>query len=84
MRMELAAMALEHLGVQHTRSRRRRFAFGYYGGKYSHLRWLLPLLPKTRAYCEPFGGSAAVLLNREPSPVETFNDRKISGASPCL
>ncbi|MGH9783474.1 MAG: DNA adenine methylase, partial [Terriglobia bacterium] len=25
-------------------------------------------------YCEPFGGSAAVLLNREPSPVETYND----------
>lgn len=25
-------------------------------------------------YCEPYGGSAAVLLNREPSPVETYND----------
>lgn len=49
-------------------------AFGWYGGKYSHLNWLLPLLPKTTHYCEPFGGSAAVLLNREPSPVETYND----------
>lgn len=51
-------------------------AFGYYGGKYSHLDWLLPLLPTTGVthYCEPFGGSAAVLLNREPSPVETYND----------
>lgn len=49
-------------------------AFGWYGGKYSHLNWLLPLLPRTRHYCEPFGGSAAVLLNREPSPVETYND----------
>jgi DNA adenine methylase len=49
-------------------------AFGWYGGKYSHLDWLLPLLPKTTHYCEPFGGSAAVLLNREPSPVETYND----------
>ncbi len=49
-------------------------AFGWYGGKYSHLNWLLPLLPAARHYCEPFGGSAAVLLNRAPSPVETYND----------
>lgn len=49
-------------------------AFGWYGGKYSHLDWLLPLLPKTTHYCEPFGGSAAVLINRGPSPVETYND----------
>lgn len=49
-------------------------AFGWYGGKYSHLNWLLPLLPKTTHFCEPFGGSAAVLINREPSPVETYND----------
>jgi DNA adenine methylase len=49
-------------------------AFGWYGGKYSHLDWLLPLLPKTTHYCEPFGGSAAILINREPSPVETYND----------
>ena len=54
--------------------RRRRIVFGWYGGKFSHLDWLLPLLPKAQRYCEPFSGSAAVLLNREPSPVETFND----------
>jgi hypothetical protein len=49
-------------------------AFGWYGGKFNHLDWLLPLLPETTHYCEPFGGSAAVLLNRPPSPVETYND----------
>lgn len=49
-------------------------AFGWYGGKYSHLDWLLPLLPEAMHYCEPFGGSAAVLLNRAPAPVETYND----------
>lgn len=54
--------------------KKRLIAFGWYGGKFSHLDWLLPLLPKTTHYCEPFGGSAAVLLNREPSPVETYND----------
>jgi site-specific DNA-adenine methylase len=43
-------------------------AFGWYGGKYSHLNWLLPLLPKTTHFCEPFGGSAAVLINREHAP----------------
>lgn len=51
-----------------------QIAFGYYGGKYSHLKFLLPLLPKSTHYCEPFGGSAAVLINRKPSPVETYND----------
>jgi DNA adenine methylase len=54
--------------------RKHKIAFGWYGGKFSHLNWLLPLLPYTHHYCEPFGGSAAVLLNRDPSPVETFND----------
>lgn len=49
-------------------------AFGWYGGKFNHLNWLLPLLPQATHYCEPFAGSAAVLLNREPSPVETYND----------
>jgi len=53
---------------------RNKIAFGWYGGKFSHLNWLLPLLPQTQHYCEPFGGSAAVLLNRKPSPVETYND----------
>ncbi len=52
----------------------KRIAFGWYGGKFSHLDWLLPLLPEATHYCEPFGGSAAVLLNRAPAPVETYND----------
>jgi len=54
--------------------RRKRIAFGWYGGKFSHINWLLPLLPDCHHYCEPFAGSAAVLLNRDPSPVETYND----------
>jgi DNA adenine methylase len=48
--------------------------FGWYGGKFSHLAWLLPLLPKCHHYSEPFAGSGAVLLNRAPSPIETYND----------
>ncbi len=53
---------------------RKHIAFGWYGGKFSHLDWLLPLLPESHHYCEPFGGSGAVLINRESSPVETYND----------
>lgn len=49
-------------------------AFGWYGGKFSHLDWLLPLLPETKHFCDVFGGSAAVILNRQPSPIETYND----------
>jgi len=56
------------------RSKRKKIAFGWYGGKFSHLDWLLPLLQDSHHYCEPFAGSAAVLLNRNPSPVETYND----------
>jgi DNA adenine methylase len=55
--------------------REKMIAFGYYGGKFSHLDFILPLLPTTyRHYCEPFGGSAAVLINRKPGEVETYND----------
>ena len=53
---------------------RKLIAFGWYGGKFSHLDWLLPLLPDCHHYCEPFSGSGAVLINRPPSPVETYND----------
>ncbi|MDD5141637.1 MAG: DNA adenine methylase [Verrucomicrobiales bacterium] len=54
--------------------RKKLIPFGWYGGKFSHLDWLLPLLPDCHHYCEPFAGSGAVLLNRDPSLVETFND----------
>lgn len=54
--------------------KKKLILFGWYGGKFSHLDWLLPLLPSCHHYCEPFAGSAAVLLNRGPSPLETYND----------
>ena len=54
---------------------RRRIAFGWYGGKFSHLDFLLPHLPNDAThFCDVYGGSAAVLINREPAPVETYND----------
>ncbi len=58
-----------------SRKRRRLIAFGWYGGKYSHLDFLLPLFPNDAThFCDVFGGSAAVLLNVPPYPVETYND----------
>jgi DNA adenine methylase len=57
-----------------TLTRKKLILFGWYGGKFSHLDWLLPLLPQCHHYCEPFAGSAAVLLNRNPAPIETYND----------
>ena len=54
--------------------KKKLIAFGWYGGKFSHLDWLLPLLPELHHFCEPYGGSAAVLLNRKPALVETYND----------
>ena len=60
--------------IRQRRGGSKRLVFGWYGGKFSHLDWLLPLLPAAHHYCEPFAGSAAVLINREPAPVETYND----------
>ena len=58
-----------------TKNRKRnKILFGWYGGKFSHLGWLLPLLPESHHYCEPFAGSGAVLINKSVSPIETYND----------
>ena len=57
------------------RRSKRMIAFGWYGGKFSHLNFLAPLLPADAThFCDVFGGSAAVLLNVGPYPVETYND----------
>ena len=58
-----------------SRRRKRMIAFGWYGGKFSHLDFLVPLIPTdAKHFCDVFGGSAAVLMNVGPYPVETYND----------
>lgn len=58
-----------------SRRSKRMIAFGWYGGKYSHLDFLIPLIPADAThFCDVFGGSAAVLLNVGPYPVESYND----------
>ena len=57
------------------RRSKRLIAFGWYGGKFSHLDFLAPLIPTDAThFCDVFGGSAAVLMNVGPYPVETYND----------
>ena len=53
---------------------KQNIAFPYYGGKQKHVKDIVPMLPRTTSYCEPFCGSAAILLNRDPVEIETISD----------
>jgi DNA adenine methylase len=52
-----------------------RAPFAYPGAKRNSVEHILPLLPYRKSYIEPFGGSGAILLARNKSPLEVFNDR---------
>lgn len=48
--------------------------FPYYGGKFSHLDFILPLLPSDSLHlCDVFGGSGAVVFNAKARS-KTYND----------
>ncbi len=46
----------------------------YYGGKQALLKYLFPLIPKHRIYCEPFFGGGALFFAKPRSEVEIIND----------
>lgn len=47
----------------------------YHGHKWLLAPWILEHIPARHdLYCEPFGGLAAVLLRKERSPIEVYND----------
>lgn len=51
-----------------------RPALRYHGAKWNLAPWIIEQFPAHELYCEPFGGSAAVLLRKERSLLECYND----------
>ena len=51
-----------------------RPVIGWPGGKGRMLKYLLPLIPKHKYYCEVFGGGVALFLAKPESDCETIND----------
>lgn len=73
--MNALTAALLGMGNDDIREKYLKLPFAYPGGKADSLDKILPHLPYGSGYGEPFGGSGAVLLNRNPSKLEVYNDR---------
>lgn len=46
----------------------------YFGGKWRIAPWLIRNMPKHDVYCEPYGGAGSILLRKDRTPAEIYND----------
>lgn len=46
----------------------------YFGGKWRLAPWIMSYFPAHICYCEPYGGGANVILQKEPSYIDVYND----------
>lgn len=72
---ELLALMMSMDDSEITREDIVKAPFPYPGGKQNAIPIILPHLPYSDYYAEPFGGSGAILLARQKSKNEYFNDR---------
>lgn len=48
--------------------------FQWFGGKGNLYREIIPYIPKTKVYAEPYCGAASIFWHLSPRPVEVLND----------